>query len=68
MRRVPAALLAVAGLGIFLTLAVPGPSASQADKQARDRAQVFQSSITLAPRESIEDTRNPSATADSNPP
>ena len=68
MRRVPAALLAVAGLGIFLTLAVPGPSASQADKQARDRAEVFRSSITLAPRESIEDTRNPSATADSNPP
>jgi type II secretory pathway predicted ATPase ExeA len=65
MRRWPAALLAVAGLGIFLTLAVPGPSASQADKQARDRAEVFQSSITLAPRESIEDMRNPSATADS---
>ena len=68
MRRVPAALLAVAGLGIFLTLAVPGPSASQADKQARDRAEVFRSSITLAPRESIEDMRNPSAAADSNPP
>ena len=63
--RWPAALVAVAGLGVLLMVALPAPGTSRVDKQAGDQVVVFQSGITLAPRERVEDPRNPSATADS---
>jgi len=63
-RRWPAALVAVAGLGVLLMVALPAPGISQADEQAGDSVEVFRSSITLAPLEVAEDGRDSSATAD----
>ena len=64
-RRWGAALVAVAGLGVLLTIAAPAPSPSQVDTPVRGQVEVFRSGITLVPRGSVEDSRNASATADS---
>jgi type II secretory pathway predicted ATPase ExeA len=63
-RRWPVALLAVAGLGALLTVAVPGPGVSRTGGEANRQVGVFRSSITLAPRESLQAFRDPSAAAD----
>lgn len=50
-RRWPVAIVAVAGLGVLLTVAMPGSSPSRMKAQSRSYLEGFQSSITLAPRE-----------------
>jgi type II secretory pathway predicted ATPase ExeA len=49
-RRWPVAVIAAAGLGMLLSVAMPGPSASRAKAQSRPHLDGFQSSISVAPR------------------
>lgn len=61
-RRWPLGFVAAAGVGVLLTIAFPGPSTSVDD--ARDRGEVFRSSIILEPGEAGETGRRRSAPAD----
>ncbi|GMQ77272.1 MAG: hypothetical protein BMS9Abin01_2600 [Gammaproteobacteria bacterium] len=64
-RRWPVAVLAAAGLGVLLTVATPGFSTSQNKVEPRRHRDVFRSSITLAPEQSVEQRRALSASVDS---
>jgi hypothetical protein len=64
-RRWPVAVVAAAGLGVLLTVAVPGSSAPPNELESRRHLEVFRSSITPAPKESAENRRERSASADS---
>ena len=64
-RRWRAALVTAAGLGVLLAVAVPVFSASQSSVESHNHLEGFRPSITLAPRESTDDLRERSATADS---
>jgi hypothetical protein len=63
LRRWPLGLVAVAGLGVLLTVALPGPSTSVG--QRSDRGEIFRSSITLEPGKVVKNARRRSASADS---
>lgn len=62
LRRWPLGLVAVAGLGVLLTVALPGTSTSV--EEVKDRVEVFRSSITLEPGAAVENGRRRSASAD----
>lgn len=62
LRRWPLGLVAAAGLGVLLTVALPETSTSV--EAAKDRVEVFRSSITLAPGAGVENGRRRSAPAD----
>ncbi len=64
-RRWPVAVVAAAGLGVLLTLAVPGSFAPPNELESRRQLEVFRSSITPAPKDSAEKRRERSASADS---
>lgn len=64
-RRWPVAIVAAAGLGVLLTVAVPGSATSQMKARSLQHLGGFQSSITLAPQESVEDIAQRSASANS---
>jgi type II secretory pathway predicted ATPase ExeA len=64
-RRWPVALVAAAGLGAVLTVAIPEFSTSQSKVEPSRYREVFRSGITLAPKESVEERRELSASADS---
>lgn len=63
LRRWPLGLVAVAGLGVLLTVALPEPSTSV--EQGSDRGEGFRSSITLEAGETVKNPRRRSASADS---
>ena len=65
MRRWPVAIVAVAGLGALLTVAVPSPSTPQDRMASHRHLEVFRSGINPAPRESALNRRERSASADS---
>jgi type II secretory pathway predicted ATPase ExeA len=64
-RRWPVAVVAAAGLGALLTVAVPGISRSPGEAQSQGHAEVFRSGITPAPRKSAGRRMERSAAADS---
>jgi type II secretory pathway predicted ATPase ExeA len=64
-RRWPVAVVTAAALGVLMTIAIPGFSTSQNKVESRRHLDVFRSSITLAPEESVEKRRERSASADS---
>lgn len=63
-RRWPVVVFAAAGLGVLLTLAIPGSSLSRSSAQSRPPAQRFESSISVAPRAHAGFYQERSASAD----
>jgi type II secretory pathway predicted ATPase ExeA len=63
-RRWPVAVVAAAGLGALLVVAVPAKPTSPNEVQAQDHAGMFRSNITPAPSDSDADVERRSAPAD----
>ena len=63
-RRWPVAVVAVAALGMLLTVAVPSTSTSQDKMESRRHLEVFRSGIKPAPGQSALNRRERSASAD----
>ena len=64
-RRWPVAVIAAAGLGVLVTVAVPESSRSQAKVESRHQVEGFRCNISLAPRDRAKRFRRRSASADS---